>query len=256
MPSFSIFGNDTTAKTLSSGQNGFVGVNGALYTETATAVTISGSSSLIVLGTVATAEAAAAVATSATVNTFDLTVGAQGTILSSTTDAMRLAIADNVTMNNAGLISGRFAVYLTGTASATDTTSAYINNSGTILGTGRPDDSSPSGAMTFTASIDHADIVNSGTISGGHLLTAIHHRGETLLVQNSGKILASSGIAYAIVTEGSLDLINTGEIQQGVRAAGSAFIDNSGTIGEDISVFGKLDQVNTGTIHGTVFASE
>lgn len=130
MASFFITGNSTVAQTLAAGDNGFVAASGTLYTETATAVTITGSSSLTVLGTVATAEATAAIRTSGTVETIDIIVGAQGSILSTTTDAVRLAVSGDLDLLNEGLIFGGKSLYLDGGG----TGNATIRNEGRMIG--------------------------------------------------------------------------------------------------------------------------
>jgi hypothetical protein len=249
MASFFITGSSTTAQTLAAGQNGFVATNATLYTETATAVTITGAASLAVMGTVATAEASAAVRTSGTVAAFQMTVGAQGTVLSTTTDAIRLSVAGDMELTNAGTISGGTGVYVDGNATFG---TATIQNSGTIL-SNRADAFSGVAAIYLDTQVDDGYITNSGRIQALDQTYAIVVKcvlGTTIV--NTGEILGSS---FAIFSDTDLTLHNTGTIVGKIDVNADLLLHNTGTIvGPITSESSSATTVlNSGLIDGDVY---
>lgn len=225
MASFVITGNSQTAQTLAAGENGFVGAIGSLFTETATAVTITGSSSLTVLGAVGTAEASAAVRTSGTVADISIVLGTQGSITSGLTDAIRLSISSDLDLRNAGLISG--------------------NDTGVFV-------------QGITTGNQSAEIVNDGTIMARDTALSFGVELEAVVVSNSGTITAADPFRTAIDAGGNgfgqegpqFRLSNTGNII-GRVAGGDSNIDNAGQILGEVSA-GSLGLTNTGTITGWI----
>ena len=228
MPSFFLNSTSSAPQTLAAGENGFVGTNGVLYTETAQAVTVSGSSSLSVLGAVATATAQAAVRTSANIQDFTLNVGAQGTVMSGLTDAVRMGILGTFTLNNAGLISGDRGVYLTGDT-VTAGALAMIQNTGTIT-SNIVDQELGAAAVMVTSAFATVNIINAGLISANDTSSSVFYNGT-----------------------GALDITNTGTIlsqTRAIRSAGDLYLDNSGDITGLITAFRSMDVFNSGTITG------
>jgi hypothetical protein len=246
MASFFITSSSTTAQTLNAGENGFIGVNGTLYTETATAVNIGsvgGDHGLNVQGTLATATGVATVRTSnSTSANIDIVVGALGSITSTTTDAIRVSVTQTFDLRNAGLISGDdTAVFVQGVAVGSQT--ATILNSGTI--------SAVLVGVNSGADITRLDVINEGTMSSR--VDAIF-AARVLSLANTGDIFGEVEADFA-------DIRNAGTITGQVTGNGSSggfgsdlVVINSATINGDISGSGGLRVENTGTITGEIDA--
>lgn len=259
MTSFTIFGNDTTAETLAAGESGFVSLLGTLYTQAATAVTINGSASLTVMGTVATSTGLAAVrAPTNTATDISITVGAQGSILSAQTDAIRIIASQLLQVTNGGLISGTTAIFMQGVVAGN--TPGRVVNTGTITASQTQPAPNESGVISFGSLLGTGFVNNSGRIIGEGANYAITHANADAMaiVRNTGEILARD---IAISATRSLDLQNDGTIQ-GAVSADDVAVTNAGTISVDTDTIFGLDSAitaynvlrldNSGTITGVV----
>jgi hypothetical protein len=273
LASFTITGTSSVAQTLANGEVGLVTASGTLAA-TGTAVTISHAaainrSSLTVLGAIQSVTDDA-IASSGVIGELFVTVGSAGAVLGAALrGTLDVVTGDSVVVNNAGLMSGSFAIRVDG---QTLTQSLTVLNSGTLMGTGVSSISTISTAL----SVENAIIVNSGTISHSDtFVRAINHESVSgqLHLTNSGTVAA---VETAVRTAGKLVAVNDGSILGDVRFGLGAELDNSGVIegdvtdssivGVDISTIdnggriggqvtmgaGNDSLTNTGTIRGDV----
>ena len=87
MPNFTIFGNDATAKTLSSGEEGVIASNGNLVVQSGIAITATDSTNIAVLGTVGAVNASGIRLNG--VSNGSITVGTSATVFSLSSDAVQ-----------------------------------------------------------------------------------------------------------------------------------------------------------------------
>ena len=230
MASFSITGLSTTARTLNSGELGFVGINGALVVAGATAVTMNDGSDLVVDGSIVNNTTGAVSMGS---NSVFVTVSMTGRIQS--TGLLGINIANGVTqsISNAGQISGLsdgigFLVTLS------QPQWQFIYNTGDIIGQQR-------NGMTLRADSAVTEVVNAGNILGSltGIVGSTDSSGRYNIV-NSGVISGASGIVIFGSTSGNR-VTNTGEIIS--------------TESNGLSVFmgtGDDDLINSGILIGNV----
>ncbi|QWG21560.1 autotransporter domain-containing protein [Bradyrhizobium sediminis] len=166
-----------------------------------------------------------------------------------------------VNVDNAGGISG-------GATGVRASTTATVNNSGTIAGgtegvvaniVNLTNSGTIFGSAVGVFSINGGSTVintSTGVIAGGTAIFAIN--GDAI-VNNAGKIEATSAFGSAIHSNSNADVTNSGSITAGagvgIFAGGVANVANSGTISvgaNGIAVFGNIgvNVTNTGTISG------
>lgn len=236
MPSFNITGLSTTARTLGLGENGFIGVNGALIstTEAISEVDAASRASLTVLGALQGSSDNAVDFDGAGIEIF---VGTAGSITST-------ARRTPTSIFNPDAITG-------------DISSSFrVVNNGDIAG--------QFGAIDFSASDSgfNGEIVNSGSIFGNS--TAIRLFGGTFgtqVITNTGSITGASGIFISHESGGGADAFinNSGTITGDVTAVSTDQTDmslvNSGRITGNVrNSFGENETtvINTGLIEGDI----
>lgn len=249
MSSFVISNNILVTQTLATGENGFITATGTIYTEAATAVNLTGVTTLSVMGTVATANGTAAVRSSG-VTTTSITVGAQGSIFNATDDAIRITTQLTSRLNNAGLISGTEGVLVDGTAGVVDR--FELSNTGTLVGTRSRGDilnNEFASAVSIRSAVESASIFNAGLL-GGTSFNAINSTAASLDVINTGVISSGRTAIFAV----ALGLENSGQIVGGIRTTALTSIRNSGSITGSITAGDGINTLwNSGLITGNVF---
>lgn len=214
MTTFTLLGSSTTARTLTSGETGYIAQNGSLATST-DAIVGSGSNDVTIFGTVYSS-----VGNAIDFNgTFlDVVIGPSGAINAAKSDTIRVSFTDSFSLSNDGFIgSGDDAIDVRENDGSGE---ILILNSGTI--------SAKSDAIVTQSGTDKTTIYNYGQIIGGD--GGIDHLQGLFVLVNYGNI---SGSIYGVDGSDDVDVItNHGSISGLVKTrAGDDYIINRGTMG-------------------------
>jgi Ca2+-binding RTX toxin-like protein len=230
MASFTITGYSTSPQTITTGETGFVGPDGVIYTAGDTAISVIGTVQILILGQVASMTTNAIVAD--TSGSVSLQIGDGGHVVSGLGIAVSTAVGTRSDVTNAGTIqAGATAVQLYELDGAAP---VQLANSGSIT--------SQQGSAAFLDSGGaSARLTNTGTMTTLGSTVCVQMKGFNVLLGNFG-IITSPGVGVDI----ELD------------AGGSAFVRNFGTIdgGLDVRGPGSLVLKNRGVIVGAVFGTD
>lgn len=248
MASFVISTQTTAGQTLGATEFGLLSATGSILSPVGSAVTMTGSATLIAHGAIAatTATALRLTAVAAT----SVTIGQAGSVIAGGIDlpAISGTFLGNFVLSNAGQISGGQAISL---AAAGAGAQINIGNDGMLQGLGNSAGAALSLALNQTS---RAVITNTGTLStaGTGATIAITGNGSVTLT-NTGDLLNASVLEAAIQVEGALTLRNSGLIEGNVTASLSGNIFNSGTINGNIRLAANNDVVRvSGLVLGDV----
>lgn len=232
MASFFVTGFDQTSEVLATGETGIVTDTGTLFTN-GVAISGDGQFELIVLGDVVAANSSAI--TSFVANDANITVGQDGSVMSSDGSGISANYRNSLSIQNAGSVSGdENGIVLTMASDATAGT-ILITNSGTISAAG----TSGSGG----GSINHL----------GQADTA-----NRFLLNNSGIITHGSN-ASILAIDTAADIRNTGQLFGTVDVTGTQadVLWNGGQIVGDVLFGENVDRLtNHGTISGSVIMGQ
>ncbi|WP_068116639.1 calcium-binding protein [Tropicimonas marinistellae] len=207
MASFTLSSTSTLARTLASGETGFLGVNGALSIASGPAVDGAGSIKLTVLGAI---QAFNGQAVDHDGTTLRLDVGASGYLGSSTSDTVSARISSAADVTNHGTIqSGEDGLDLRETDGAA---SLRVFNHGSI--------SARSDGMVLQSGSGNTTVFNTGEVVGLQygIFNAFSGQSGTTTIINSGKIVGED-VGYG--GDDSTETIrNSGEIIGGIELAG------------------------------------
>ena len=132
MPSFFLTSSSQIARTLLAGETGFIADMATLYTPADAGVTLSGSSRLMIEGTLAS-DLTAALRIQDTTDDAVVTLGLDGSILSMRSPAIEGTLNDEFYLNNAGTIqSVEEAIVLSAPSVVGVVPDFHITNSGRI----------------------------------------------------------------------------------------------------------------------------
>lgn len=213
MASFTLFSGSTTARTLSNGEAGYIGQNGALA-PVGVAISSSGSVDVAVLGSL---HSGSGEAIDHDGLHLDLHIGKNGSAGALTTDTIDADFTSGVYISNDGyLYSGSDALDL---RQSDGSGSIEINNSGVISG--------KSDAIVTDSGTATTRIVNTGEIVGGD--GGIDQLSGDTFLFNHGSIIGQN---YGYDGSADIDTVrNFGSIEGGVIAfGGNDVVSNRGTI--------------------------
>ncbi|QLQ19780.1 MAG: hypothetical protein HZT43_15790 [Exiguobacterium profundum] len=165
MTSFFISTASTTPRSLLTGETGFVGEGATLYA-LADAVTASGDFSLTAMGSIVGDDVGDALDLAATVNLARVTIGTEGSMVSTVNTAIRGTVNNLLQLNNNGVImGGTSAISLTALAQSGVVPDYHVANSGRILSNSG---NSATNTISFSMPTNGiVDIANSGVILNG-----------------------------------------------------------------------------------------
>lgn len=256
MTSFFISTASTTPRSLLTGETGFVGEGATLYA-LADAVTASGDFSLTAMGSIVGDDVGDALDLAATVNLARVTIGTEGSMVSTVNTAIRGTVNNLLQLNNNGVImGGTSAISLTALAQSGVVPDYHVANSGRILSNSG---NSATNTISFSMPTNGiVDIANSGVILNGGAGNAIKVVGGRLDLTNSGTIQCRTVSNAVLADLGSDNIDNTGTIIGGITLNdGSDTLTNHGSIRGNIALGNGSDRlVNAGTITGAVNLSD
>lgn len=252
MTSFTVTSFSNAARTLTTGETGFVSTAGALVVTSGSAITTTGGV-LTLLGAVTSFDDHAINATSGGAN---ILIGAAGHVSSQTDTAIELSVTESVVISNAGVISGA------GRAISVERPSG----SGGVTLTNTGDITGGSNAINIGANAGSVGIVNSGTISGMIGAISMSAAANTFFLSfvNSGTIQIANRAQFTTVAlQGEVvDFTNSGTILGKVVVTGNttsqtSTYSNTGLIDGDLTTGNGADTIDTrfGTITGTIRGS-
>lgn len=256
MTSFFISTASTTPRSLLTGETGFVAEGATLYA-LADAVTASGDFSLTAMGSIVGDDVGDALDLAATVNLARVTIGTEGSMVSTVNTAIRGTVNNLLQLNNNGVImGGTSAISLTALAQSGVVPDYHVANSGRILSNSG---NSATNTISFSMPTNGiVDIANSGVILNGGAGNAIKVVGGRLDLTNSGTIQCRTVSNAVLADLGSDNIDNTGTIIGGITLNdGSDTLTNHGSIRGNIALGNGSDRlVNAGTITGAVNLSD
>lgn len=252
MASFFLTSSSNVARTLLTGETGFVGEGATLYA-LADAVTASGDFFLTAMGSIVGDNFGDALQTTATVSNARVTVGAAGSLVSTASTAFNGTVNNVLQLNNAGTISGvTAAIALTATAQSGVVPDYHVANTGRIMSNSA---SASANTVNFTMPAGGlVDLANAGVIVNGGFGGAIKVVGGRLDLTNSGTIQCRSASTAVLTDAGGDTIDNTGTIIGGISLNdGSDKVTNHGGIIGSLTLGNGSDRlVNNSTITGTV----
>jgi len=256
MTSFTLLSSSSTARTLAANETGFVALGSTLYTSMGDSVTVTGSASVTAMGSIV-ADGGNALDMSSATDFLWLTVGQEGALSASRSQAITGFTNNQLILNNSGLISGGAeAISLSAQVQAGVVADYHIANSGTIQSSGF---STTENTIEFTMPTSGiVNLGNTGLILNGGAGGAILIVGGRLDMTNSGTIQCRSTI-NAITSDLGNDVIdNSGTIIGGIALNdGNDTLSNQGRITGNLFLGNGSDRVvNTGTILGVVNLSD
>jgi Ca2+-binding RTX toxin-like protein len=243
MPSFAENLFTQTARSLLTGETGFVASSGAIVTGNAAAVTMAGNSALTVLGTLNSSFSGGTVDGDGA--RFSLLVGSTGFVGNSAETALDMATATTLSLTNRGFVHGASSgLLVTGNGQAT------VLNYGTISGV-----SGDAIRLEVNSGLS-AFVTNSGLIEGGS--DGIEVVTGQLTLRNSGTILSrngssvtSAGLEDAISNYGTLvGKVETGGGTDTITNFAGGLIDGSLNAGDGNDVVTNYGHINDVVILG------
>ncbi len=207
MPSFNLTFTTTSAQTLNSGEAGVITQFGGISTIGAAAVTLSGSTQLVIAGTITAAQARAI---SAADGFHVISIGRSGVVANTGSDAIALSGISGATIVNDGSVTtSEDAVDLRLTGGSFG--QIYLNNSGNATGF--------SDGLVLGTENGTSTIVNSGILSGTQGYGIAGDVGPTdtaglIQITNTGVISGGAGAIFA--ARDQVRITNSGTIQGNV----------------------------------------